>query len=260
LREGIILWHLVILAIAVSMVFGLSGCETASGHIASVEDMGVWNGSFKYNYALVVELKPTNSAQPGTDYVVELYEKNHLRETTTIGWNQPEINVLATKLVEFPVTESEWEAYRWEDVSHVFSVQVREPEGWQSGKLIPDPALDAAVRVAINKYKGDITKSDLSGLVELDGWNMGISKLTGLEYCSNLSKVNFASNEIDDVTPLSGLKRLTELQLGWNKITNISPLINLTNLAYLQLTGNPLDAASLYSYIPKLEGRGVVVE
>jgi len=55
-----------------------------------------------------------------------LYEKGKLRATTRVSWNQPEINVSSKKLVEFPVTKEEFDAYFMEDVSHIFTVKVHE--------------------------------------------------------------------------------------------------------------------------------------
>ncbi|MBM4432582.1 MAG: hypothetical protein FJ025_01100 [Chloroflexi bacterium] len=89
-------------------------------NIATVE--GMWESYFH----LVVQLKPTSEAIANKAYVVDLYEKGHLRDTTTVSWNQPEINVLLEKTVSFPLTEEEGNAYFMQDVSHIFSVKVHE--------------------------------------------------------------------------------------------------------------------------------------
>jgi len=94
--------------------------------IATVEYMWVSNNTWRYDYALCVELKPTNFASANKSYIVELYEKNHLRNSTNVSWNQPEINVLKDTYVCFPITESEYDAYYLEDISHIFSISVRE--------------------------------------------------------------------------------------------------------------------------------------
>jgi len=96
-------------------------------NIATVERMWVgigWGGEF-----LFVELKPTDSALANEAYVVDLYEKGNLRASTTASWNQPEINVSSKKLVKFPVTKDEYDAYSWEDVSHIFSAKVHKKRG-----------------------------------------------------------------------------------------------------------------------------------
>jgi len=86
---------------------------------ATVED--IWVGR-----ALFVQLKPTNSALPDYSYMVELYENGVRRDTTRVSWNQQEINVLEVKTVLFPITESEFDAYFFEEVSHIFTVKVCE--------------------------------------------------------------------------------------------------------------------------------------
>ncbi len=97
--------------------------EETQKTIATVEDIWV---SHVPRYCIVVELKPTNEAVSNKVYVADLYEKGKLRATTNVSWNQPEINVLSVKLVNFPATREEWDAYLWEDISHIFSVKVHE--------------------------------------------------------------------------------------------------------------------------------------
>ena len=107
---------------------------TSEENVATAEDMWVSNvgnvlssmlGGEQYSpYNLVVELKPTKSALPDQKYLVELYENGKYRDTTAIAWNQPELNVLKEKLVSFPITSQEFDAYFMEDISHIFSVKV----------------------------------------------------------------------------------------------------------------------------------------
>ena len=93
--------------------------------IATAQDMWVSNWVWGYDYALCVELKPSSFASAYKDYTVELYEWRVLRDTTNVEWNQAELNVLKAKTVYFPVTRSEFNAYFLEDISHIFSIQVR---------------------------------------------------------------------------------------------------------------------------------------
>lgn len=55
---------------------------------------------------------------------------------------------------------------------------------------IPDESLEREIREATNKPTGDLTAYDLSRIVELDLRNKGIVELTGLEYTTNLTKLN----------------------------------------------------------------------
>jgi internalin A len=104
--------------------------------------------------------------------------------------------------------------------------------------VFPDPGLDAAVRETIGKPAGDITDADLIGLTILDASARGISNLSGLEHCTNLSSLYLFSNQITDISALSGLTNLTVLSLYTNQISDISALAGLANLTYLELNAN----------------------
>jgi hypothetical protein len=95
-------------------------------NMATVEN--IWVASFVTpdNCYICVDLKPVPSAIANKVYTVELYEKDKLRATTSVSWNQPEINVLSTKQIRFPATREEYDAYLWENISHIFSVKVHE--------------------------------------------------------------------------------------------------------------------------------------
>ena len=72
----------------------------------------------------------------------------------------------------------------------------------------------------------------------LDGRELGIKSLSGLETATNLQTLSFNSNEISDLTPLTALPRLRGL--------------------YVQ--NNFLSAASIHEHIPALQSRGVEVK
>jgi hypothetical protein len=75
---------------------------------------------------LKVWLKPTTNAIADKEYTVGLYEKGVLRDTTTVKWNQPELNVSKTKVAHFELKQVEYDAYFGEVISHIFSVKVHE--------------------------------------------------------------------------------------------------------------------------------------
>jgi Leucine-rich repeat (LRR) protein len=105
----------------------------------------------------------------------------------------------------------------------------------------PDPDLEAAIREAINKPEGPIYVEDLEGLTELDASRRWIKDLTGLEYCTNLERLDLEDN--------------------W--ITDIKPLVDNPGLSFfncVDLRENPLSETSIKVYIPQLEKRGVFVE
>src|ERR1043165_4891140 len=59
---------------------------------------------------------------------------------------------------------------------------------------IPDAGLNAAVREALGKAVGALTRQDLVALTNLDAPSRNISDLTGLEAAVNLSSLNLRSN------------------------------------------------------------------
>ncbi|GAI41303.1 unnamed protein product, partial [marine sediment metagenome] len=68
----------------------------------------------------------TDLAVADKAYEVELYEKGKFRSATSVSWSQPELNVKKEKMVGFPLSYEERQAYFGEDISHIFSVKVFE--------------------------------------------------------------------------------------------------------------------------------------
>ncbi|MEL7563962.1 MAG: CapA family protein [Dehalobacterium sp.] len=113
---------------------------------------------------------------------------------------------------------------------------------------IPDPALELCIRRALHKPDGDITKTDMLQLEDLNAYNNNIKDLTGLEYAKNLRVAQLDNNQIRDVGSLSGLTNLTLLILSDNEISDISSLSGMTNLSDLWLDNNEIsDISSLPS-------------
>ena len=104
--------------------------------------------------------------------------------------------------------------------------------------LFPDRRMEVAIREAIGKHRGRILESDLEGLTELDANRRRVIDLSGIEYCTDLQRLNLYNNQLRDVSPLSNLTNLQELVLTDGGIKNISPLRNLTKLQRLRLGSN----------------------
>ena len=95
------------------------------------------------------------------------------------------------------------------------------------------------VRQALSLPAGaDIPKAQLATLTELSVPGAGIANLTGLEHATQLEVLDLSDNQIDDLSPLTGLINLTELDLSDNEITDVSPLTGLTRLRNLHLNNN----------------------
>lgn len=121
--------------------------------------------------------------------------------------------------------------------------------------IFPDKNLEAAVRSQVFEKKDktdELTEDDCKKVFILEARGKGISSLAGLEKCVNLQLVNFAKNEITDVTPLAGLKSLQSVDLGTNKITDVNPLKDLTSTQYLDLSANQITDAKPLAGLTRL--------
>ena len=121
--------------------------------------------------------------------------------------------------------------------------------------MIPDTNLEFGLRSALAKSTGAITDEDLASLTKLEAENNGISDLTGLEYCTNLTTLNLgfdSGNLISDISPLANLTKLNYLYLRYNQIKDISPLKQLTNLRELHLGNNQISDINSLSGLTNL--------
>jgi hypothetical protein len=112
---------------------------------------------------------------------------------------------------------------------------------------IPDANLKAAIESELG-ISSDPTCADMQNLTELTAEDDSIQSLKGLQYATNLTKLDLGNtsadgpgnNQISDLSPLSNLTSLTGLLLHDNQIGGIGPLANLTSLTYLDLAGNQI--------------------
>ncbi|MFA6507199.1 MAG: hypothetical protein WCT14_13965 [Treponemataceae bacterium] len=113
---------------------------------------------------------------------------------------------------------------------------------------------------------------------ELDLSDYDLNDLSGAEFCVNITSLNLAMNEIDNIWPLRELSRLEfldlssnslenaddlgelialkELDLSFNDIDDIAFLLKLPLLVCVSLVGNPVKDRSV---LEKLRKRGVMV-
>ena len=113
---------------------------------------------------------------------------------------------------------------------------------------IPDLVLRAAIAEKLGKSpNAPITAEEMKRVTELNvqnQGNQGIRDLTGLQFATNLRKINFSDNEISDLSPLASLINLRELWLHDNPLLDISPVRGLTNLTHLEVDTNELSDIS----------------
>ena len=102
---------------------------------------------------------------------------------------------------------------------------------------IPDPNLRAAIAEVLGKSpNAPITVEEMEGLRNLDAENRGIRDLTGLQFATNLNRLNLRyNNQVSDLSPIAGLIELRDLWLHDNNpLSDLSPIRGLTNLTSLE--------------------------
>ena len=119
--------------------------------------------------------------------------------------------------------------------------------------VFADSALERAIRDHIHKPSGDILSSDVDTVTQLFVASAGIISLAGLEHCSSLLAVNFALNEIIDLSPISGLTRLAGLYVSDNNISDLTPLADMASLRQIHLIDNPVTDISPLATIDSLQ-------
>ena len=107
---------------------------------------------------------------------------------------------------------------------------------------IPDPNLRAAIAEALGKNpNASITVAEMETLREFEARHNGINDLTGIQFATNLSRLNLGEgwkkgkgNQISDLSPIAGLINLRDLGFDRNPVSDLSPLAGLINLERLE--------------------------
>lgn len=138
------------------------------------------------------------------------------------------------------------------------STKIDESDAASDSDLFPDRCLEAVIRTAIDKPKGEISIEDLESISGLHANSSYIKDITGLEYCHNLRELYLENNQITDISPLSGLTNLRVLYLSSNEISDVSPLSGLDKLTVLYLSFNQISDISPLSTLKNLKMLGLV--
>lgn len=119
-----------------------------------------------------------------------------------------------------------------------------------------DPALEEAVRLNLGNLTGKLTIEQVKQITKLDAnsntTTAKVSDLSGIEYLTNLRRINLTMANISDLSPLSEMSSLRILYLSGNKITDISPLAGLTDIYALMLNFNEIEDISIVKNMPGL--------
>lgn len=120
-----------------------------------------------------------------------------------------------------------------------FPLLADEPEA----SIFPDKNLEAVVRKSVfeKRYTDQpIVAKDVEKISTIKAPKAGIKSLQGLEHCRELRELVLSGNEIEDLTPLAGLKYLQSVDVSSNKITSLEPLRELKMLQYLNVGFNQI--------------------
>lgn len=115
----------------------------------------------------------------------------------------------------------------------------------EGGITFDDPAVEAAIREALNKPHGTVTEKDMLGITILDIMPEGPSvfSIDVLRYCHNLAELwvshkSYNETALSDISALRDLHKLHTLYLYSTNVTDITPLEGHTNLRKLILIAN----------------------
>ena len=119
---------------------------------------------------------------------------------------------------------------------------------------IPDLNLRAAIAEALGKSPdAPITVEDMERLRNFDARNKDIHDLTGLQFATNIDRLNLDDNQISDLSPIAGLIGLHVLRFSRNPISDMSPVRGLTDLTRLEMHGTPISDLSPITGLINLE-------
>jgi Ca2+-binding EF-hand superfamily protein len=129
--------------------------------------------------------------------------------------------------------------------------------------VIPDANLRAIIEDLLDQSSGEpIARSKMARLMRIEARNANIRDLTGLEFATSLTSLDFGtkrvgnkwvnSNEISDLSSLSGLTSLKSLYLTSNSISDVSALSGLIELEWLSLSDNSISDVSALSGLTNL--------
>ncbi|RKU21004.1 hypothetical protein C6499_22560 [Candidatus Poribacteria bacterium] len=123
---------------------------------------------------------------------------------------------------------------------------------------IPDVNLRAVIAERLGKAADEeITAAEMLNLRNINADRRGIRDLTGLEFATQLERIEFRHNMITDLSPLAGLTQLNNIKLRDNEITDVTPLAKLIRVDWLGLEQNRIIDLAPLSGLTRLQGIGI---
>ncbi|MDE0539930.1 MAG: leucine-rich repeat domain-containing protein, partial [Rhodospirillales bacterium] len=156
----------------------------------------------------------------------------------------------------FPLDPSEWSDIDGDGIGDNADTELPAVDTELSAEdvLIPDPALRALVERALGlPASSPIQASELANLTHLQGWELGVRSLEGLQHASALTFLKLVESEVVDLAPLAGLAELTYLDLSYNRVQDLSPLSGLVKMERLELRYNRIADISPLAGMTRLQ-------
>src|SRR5262245_30188221 len=119
--------------------------------------------------------------------------------------------------------------------------------------LIPDPALNAAIRDALSKPTGPLTQQDMLALTNLSAGGRQIRSVEGLQAARNLQILDLDSNSLTNFPIAGALTNLTILDLFNNRLSSFLLSNPPLRLAILDLGFNSLSQCSIPAGMTNLD-------
>ena len=94
-------------------------------------------------------------------------------------------------------------------------------------------------------FSTDVKSLSLGGL--------GLTDISALRDCTELTTLDLRNNRIKDLSPLVDLLKLEDLCIWNNEVTDITPLMGLTKLRRLDAEDNKIQNITALEYLPELK-------
>ena len=135
---------------------------------------------------------------------------------------------------------------------------VTQPDVIPGGQVhIPDPNLRAAIAEALDKSpNAPITVEDMESLTALGANNRNIKDLTGIQFATNLNRLELADNQISDLSPVSGLIKLEHIRFSANNVSDLTPVAGLINLESVRFSQNEVSDIAPFAGLINLKSIG----
>ena len=134
--------------------------------------------------------------------------------------------------------------------SKIINFTLEKPDNYEIE--IKDPNLEEVIRGKINKPEGTLYLSDVIDITKLYATRKNIESIEGIQYLEKLQELDFSSNDVSDISPLSTMARLKELNFAQNRVSDITPLANLSYLQSLTISDNQISDISILTDLTHL--------